>query len=129
MPPNIFRHEAGMQSLWCFVFSLPERVSLQGLAILIFLVITIPMGQSFKCVKFSAWRQTNVENDVILGLQVVLGEEQLWDNLTNIGVADGDGLGMSVKDDGRQAGVIEASGQASRYLVRRVGGVLSEGLR
>ena len=101
MPPDIFRHEAGMQSLRCFVFSLPKCISLQGLAILVFLVITIPMGYGFKCIEFSAWRQTNVENNVIIGLQVILGEEELWDNFTNIRVTDGDRLRMSVNDDGR----------------------------
>lgn len=42
------------------------------------------MGSGFQCIKVSAWRQSNIENDVIIGLQAIFWEEELWDDLSDM---------------------------------------------
>lgn len=86
------------------------------------------MGEGLQRIEVSAWRQADVENHVILGLQVTLGKEELWDDFSDMSVTNGDRLGMTVKEDPREAGYISLSGQGPCYLEGWVGGVLSKGL-
>ena len=61
------------------------------------------MGYGFEGIEISAWRQTDVENDIIFGLQAIFGKEELWDNLSDMSVTDSDRLGVTVKHDRREA--------------------------
>lgn len=57
------------------------------------------MGEGFERIKFSPWRQTDVENNVIFGFQAIFGEQKVWDDLSDMSVTNGDRLGMTVKND------------------------------
>lgn len=79
----------------------PKCVSLHGLSIHVFFVITIPMGEGFQRIISSTWRQPDIENDVILGLQAILGKEELRDDVSDVSVTNSDRVRMTVKDDRR----------------------------
>lgn len=59
------------------------------------------MGEGFQCIISSTWRQPDIENNVIFGLQAILGKEELWDDFPDMSVTNGDRVRMTVKDDGR----------------------------
>lgn len=59
------------------------------------------MGKGFQSIKVSAWRQTDVENNVIFGFQAILWEEELRDCLSDMSVANVYRLWMAVNDDRR----------------------------